>query len=291
MSRLIIVSNRVADLEKSSQSGGLAVALGDALREMQGLWFGWDGSIVDEMSRLEFEIQQYGTVQTATVPLTAKEYEQYYVGFSNNVLWPAFHYRLDLAQVDPGYIEGYRRVNRRLAQALSVLLRPDDLIWIHDYHLIPLAAELRALGARQRIGFFLHIPFPPPEIFVAVPEHDWLARSMFSYDVLGFQTSGDTANFVRYAVEQIGGVGDGGNRIMAYGRSTIVDSFPIGIDVDALYEMAHTPEADAQIERLQRRNMARTSSAWTGSTTQRACRIDCAPFGGFWSSIRRTGSR
>ncbi len=255
MNRLIVVSNRVADLEKTVQSGGLAVALGDALREARGVWFGWDGKIRDDATPYGVEIMQHGSVRTATVPLTAREYEDYYVGFSNNILWPAFHYRLDLAKVDPSFVEGYRRVNRRFASSLSALLEPDDLVWVHDYHLIPLAAELRALDVRQRIGFFLHIPFPPPDIFLAVPEHEWLARALFSYDVLGFQTKSDKSNFLRYATEQIDGELLGESQVRAFGRTITVDSFPIGIDVDAFYAMAHTQQADEQIERLQRRSI------------------------------------
>lgn len=255
MNRLIVASNRVADLEKSVQSGGLAVALGDALREARGLWFGWDGKIRDDATPYGVEIMQHGSVRTATVPLTAREYEDYYVGFSNNILWPAFHYRLDLAKVNPNYVEGYRRVNRRFAASLSALLEPNDLVWVHDYHLIPLAAELRALDVRQRIGFFLHIPFPSPDIFLAVPEHAWLARSLFSYDVLGFQTKSDKSNFLRYATEHIEGEMIGDNQVRAFGRTITVEAFPIGIDVDAFYAMAHTQQADEQIERLQRRSI------------------------------------
>ncbi|MEW5965237.1 MAG: alpha,alpha-trehalose-phosphate synthase (UDP-forming) [Pseudomonadota bacterium] len=258
MSRLVVVSNRVADLEQSVQSGGLAVALGDALKETHGLWFGWDGNIVEEGSELEPTTSQQGQVHIATVPLTRREYEQYYLGYSNKILWPTFHYRLDLAVFDPTFFEGYRNVNRRLAQSLARLLGPDDLVWIHDYHLIPLAAELRDLGVRHRIGFFLHIPFPPPDILLALPDHDWLARSLFSYDVVGFQTSIDAGNFVRYVVEHGGGKELDGNRVSAFGSTAVADVFPIGIDADSFRAMAHTAEADLQIARLQRRSMANT---------------------------------
>lgn len=258
MSRLVVVSNRVADLEQSVQSGGLAVALGDALKEAHGLWFGWDGNIVEEGSELEPTSSWQGQVQIATVPLTRREYEQYYLGYSNKIVWPTFHYRLDLAVFDPSFIEGYRIVNRRLAQSLARLLEPDDHVWIHDYHLIPLAAELRRLGVRHRIGFFLHIPFPSPDILLALPDHEWLARSFFSYDVVGFQTSIDTGNFLRYVVEHGGGKELDGNRVSAFGSTAVVDAFPIGIDVDSFHAMAHTAEADLQIARLQRRSMANT---------------------------------
>lgn len=256
MSRLIVVSNRVADVSKAVQSGGLAVALADALQERRGLWFGWDGSVVSNDTQTGISINQHGQVRTATVPLNQRDYDEYYVGFSNNILWPSFHYRLDLGIIDSKSIDGYRRVNQRFARSLAALLEPDDLIWVHDYHFIPLAAELRALGVKQRIGFFLHIPFPPPDIFLAVPEQEWLARALFSYDLVGFQTSADKANFTRYVKEHAKGEQVSDTELKAFGGSTQVQAFPIGIDVDSFYKMAHTAKADEQIERLYRRSMA-----------------------------------
>ncbi|MEM1371462.1 MAG: trehalose-6-phosphate synthase [Pseudomonadota bacterium] len=256
MSRLIVASNRVADLEKAVQSGGLAVALADALRERRGLWFGWDGRVVEEGPQAGIAITQSEGVRTATVPLSQRDYDDYYVGFSNNVLWPSFHYRLDLGRIDPKAIDGYRRVNQHLAQSLAALVEPSDIIWVHDYHLIPLAAELRARGVTQRIGFFLHIPFPPPDIFQAVPDFEWLARSMFAYDLIGFQTSADCGNFLRFITEHAEGEVDDNGVVSAFGATTKVQAFPIGIDTDAFFEMAHTSQADEQIMRLQRRTMA-----------------------------------
>ena len=256
MSRLIVASNRVADLDKAVQSGGLAVALADALHERRGVWFGWDGKVVNDGLQPGLNLTQHGPVRLATLPLTQRDYDEYYLGFSNNVLWPSFHYRLDLGRIDPKSIDGYRRVNQHFARSLAALLEPDDLIWVHDYHLIPLAAELRALGVKQRIGFFLHIPFPPPDIFLAVPEQEWLARTLFSYDVIGFQTSVDTSNFRRYIIEHVGGEEISEDRVRAFGRTTTVKAFPIGIDVEAFYNMAHTETAEEQIMRLHRRSMA-----------------------------------
>jgi len=256
MSRLVVVSNRVADVSKAVQSGGLAVALADALKQRRGLWFGWDGNVVPEDTPFGITITQNEQVRTVTVPLTQEDYDQYYTGFCNNVLWPSFHYRLDLGIIDPRSFEGYRRVNQRFAKSLAALLEPDDLVWVHDYHLIPLAAELRALGVTQRIGFFLHIPFPPSDIFLAVPEQQWLANALFCYDVVGFQTTMDANNFRRYIVDHLGGEEVDDSRLRAFDRTTIVKAFPIGIDVDHFYAMAHTPKADAEIVRLQRRNIA-----------------------------------
>ena len=147
MSRLVVVSNRLADPRKSA-AGGLAVALGDALTRTGGLWFGWSGKIVEDGTPGEGEVhlQQAGNVALATVDLSRQDHDSYYLGYSNGVLWPVFHYRLDLADFDGGTIAGYRRVNQLFARKLLPLLQPDDTIWIHDHHLIPLAAELRAMG-------------------------------------------------------------------------------------------------------------------------------------------------
>ena len=168
MSRLVVVSNRVADPRKTA-AGGLAVALGDALNTTGGLWFGWSGDITPggAPGEGELHVRQAGNVTLATVDLCAADHAGYYLGYSNGVLWPVFHYRLDLARFDAGYITAYRRVNQLFARKLMQLLKPSDTIWIHDYHLIPLAAELRAMGATQRIGFFLHIPLPPQLILAA----------------------------------------------------------------------------------------------------------------------------
>ncbi len=257
MSRLVVVSNRVAYLEKQNQSGGLAVALGDALRESGGVWFGWDGTVVDDGSTQTISIAQQDTVTIATIPLTERDYLEYYVGFANQVLWPVCHYRLDLVKFETAFFDGYRRVNARFADALIELLQPDDIIWVHDYHLASLASELRSRGVKQRIGFFLHIPFPPPGILLAVPVHQWLIKSLFSYDVIGFQTNSDVVNFQRFTSETIDGKVLSDGRVIAFGRTVIARAFPIGIDVESFAAMARTAAAADAIERLNRRNLAR----------------------------------
>ena len=147
-------------------------------------------------------------------------------------LWPVFHNRLDLAHFDAGFIGGYRRVNQLFARKLMPLLKPDDIIWIHDYHLMPLAAELRAMGCRQRIGFFLHIPLPPQIIIAAVPQHEWLMRSLFSYDLIGFQAHQDVQHFEHYVRNEAHGEYLGDEMYRAYGQTVRCGAFPIGIDVD-----------------------------------------------------------
>ena len=251
MNRLVVVSNRVAD-PRNAAAGGLAVALGDTLNAAGGLWFGWSGTVLegDEPGEGELHVQQAGNVTLATVDLSAEDHAGYYLGYSNGVLWPVFHYRLDLARFDAGYIGAYRRVNQLFARKLMTLLKPDDIIWVHDYHLIPLAAELRAMGSNHRIGFFLHIPLPPQPVLAAIPQHEWLMRAFFAYDLVGFQTEADLLHFSRY-VQAEAGAGDlGGHRFRAFNRTVQAGAFPIGIDVDEFAALTHAKDALDMHERL-----------------------------------------
>jgi trehalose 6-phosphate synthase len=242
--RLVLVSNRVGDPRKAA-AGGLAVALGDALAASGGLWFGWSGKVAEGAAPGEAEVheQRSGTVQLVTIDLSQSDHDNYYAGYSNQALWPAFHYRLDLADFGAGYFSGYQRVNRLFARKLMALLRPDDVIWVHDYHLIPLADELRTLGCRQRIGFFLHIPLPPPPILAAIPGHEWLMRSFFAYDLVGLQTRADADHFARFVQEEAGARALGDGAFEALGRSVIARAFPIGIDVDEFQRLARSNES------------------------------------------------
>jgi trehalose 6-phosphate synthase len=254
MGRLVVVANRVADPRKPG-AGGLAVALGEALRASGGLWFGWSGRTVESCSGNRVHQQRAGEITLATVDLSHADYRAYYLGYSNSVLWPVFHYRLDLADFDAGDIEGYRRVNRLLAHKLEPMLRPDDVIWVHDYHLIPLAAELRAMGCAQRIGFFLHIPLPPRTILAAIPQHGWLMRSLMAYDLVGFQGATDRDHFADYVLREAGGQMQGEDRLHAWGRTVRARAVPIGIDVAELEAMARGEEA-REMRRAMRENYA-----------------------------------
>ncbi len=252
MGRIVLASNRVGDLSKGTQSGGLAVAVGDVLREGNGVWFGWSGDIVPNDTEIGLRLDRQQNVTIATQALTQEEYDGFYLGYSNRALWPVFHYRLDLAVFDAQELERYKAVNRRMARGLAGLLTNDDVVWIHDYHLIPMAAELRALGVENRIGFFLHIPFPPPEMVTAVPDHEWLLDSLFAYDVVGFQTEQDCQNFNRYVEQSAGDVTSETHPFRATGRTPLVRDYAIGIDADAFAAMATTPEAESRIRQLGR---------------------------------------
>jgi trehalose 6-phosphate synthase len=228
--RLVVVSNRVTT-GAAATSGGLAVALSEALGMSGGLWFGWSGKLRDDCESASPAIESVNGYTAATVDLTPAEHEGYYSGFSNECLWPLLHYRLDLVKVDRQHMDVYFAVNDRLAKSLAAMVQKDDLVWVHDYHLIPFAASLRRSNVRSKIGFFLHIPFPPPEIFAAVPDHNKLARCLFAYDLVGFQTLRDRENFIRYAQEHCGARLTAEGDIKVSGRTVKVEAFPIGIDV------------------------------------------------------------
>ena len=253
MSRLVVISNRVADPRKPA-AGGLAVALGESLQQSGGMWFGWSGQIVEDGPTGEGELrrQQAGKVTLATIDLSREDHDSYYLGYSNDVLWPVFHDRLDLAHFDANFIGGYRRVNQLFARKLMPLLKEDDVIWVHDYHLIPLAAELRAMGCRQRIGFFLHIPLPPQIILAAIPQHEWLMRSLFAYDLIGFQAQQDVQHFEHYVHNEAKGESLGAEMYRAYGNTVRAAAFPIGIDVDEFAALTHAKEARDMYETMKR---------------------------------------
>ena len=138
------------------------------------LWLGWSGEIAAETAT-SAKIHNTGKLDFATIDLSEEDYRQFYVGFANSVLWPLLHFQPGLLEFDREDFDGYLAVNRTYAKALAELLQPDDLIWVHDYHLIPLAEALRALGVKNRIGFFLHVPFVPASVFAIVPPAEKLA--------------------------------------------------------------------------------------------------------------------
>ena len=254
MARLVIVSNRVGDPRKPA-AGGLAVALGDSLKGSSALWFGWSGSIVgtaDGGKPGEGELHKHraGNVTLVTVDLCRQDYDAYYLGYANGVLWPVFHYRLDLGNYEPGFAAGYRRVNELFARKLLALLKPDDIVWVHDYHLIPLAANLRALGCSNRIGFFLHIPMPPPLIMAAIPQQDWLMRALFAYDLLGFQSNADLLNFSHYVQAEARAEVLPDGRYRAFKRTVQAGAFPIGIDVDDFIAQTESREGRQMLRQM-----------------------------------------
>lgn len=244
MNRLIVVSNRVqppAD-EGAANQGGLAVALSAALRESNGIWFGWSGEETEQFTG-HINFRRSHGVTTATVDLEEQDTEEYYNGYANRTLWPLFHERLDLARFQRGFEGGYERVNRRFADTLRPLIQPDDLVWVHDYHMIPLGRELRARGVANRLGFFLHIPWPPTRLLLSLPHHRQLVESLFSYDVVGFQTEEWLDSFRHYAQHQLGAEMGADGTITHEGRTVRAIACPIGIDAAAFRAMAEAEPA------------------------------------------------
>ncbi len=222
MSRLFVVSNRVA-YPGAVHAGGLAVALHGVLRQRRGVWFGWSGSFGEAPPR----VQIGDGIRFCLLDVPQHEFEGYYHGFANRALWPLLHYRVDLIHFDRGEYARYLAVNDRFADALARELRGDDEVWIHDYHLIPLARALRARGIRQRIGFFLHIPLPSPDVLYMLPDHLDVFSALACYDLVGVQTEADAENLRQYFAHM--GVD---------AASCEVAAFPIGIDVDQVARSA-----------------------------------------------------
>lgn len=253
MKRLVVVSNRVAASgRKQAVQGGLAVALVAALEKSGGVWFGWNGKVTRYPGK-QPSLQQEGNTTFATLPLSKRGYNEYYMGYANSSLWPLFHMQLQAFEYDRLWTEGYRRVNRHFARKLLPLLEGDEIIWVHDYHLIPLADELRKAGVDQPIGFFLHIPFPPFEVLRALPDYEYLLRALCEYDLLGFQTDSDQHAFINSVTHACTDARVGKNSLSAWGRNIRTETFPIGIQVEEVVAMAERGRRSTQTRRLQSR--------------------------------------
>jgi len=236
LARVILVSNRVAIPRAGAErAGGLEVALAPVLKEHSGVWFGWSGKVA---ATGEVHTVERNNVTYVTADLVKEDYEEYYNGFANRVLWPVLHYRIDLTEFTRRDLTGYFRVNSHFAAQLSKILREDDIVWVHDYHLIPIAEELRRRGHRNAIGFFLHVPFPAPEVVTVLPNHERLLPLLLHYDLVGLQTETDVGNLARYLI----GERRGSDRkvveatqsqlIFSSGKNqTRIGSFPVGIDM------------------------------------------------------------
>lgn len=252
MNRLVVVSNRVpAPSAAGAQAGGLAVALEALMERRGGVWFGWSGRIEDAPGHAA-KLMDAGRVQYATLDLSADEHERYYNEFSNSTLWPLLHSMPELMTFDRRNAQAYRAVNERFVEALRPLLRADDLIWIHDYHLMAMPALLRARGVLAPIGFFMHIPFPSPDILASVPEAEALVRNLLACDLIGFQTQNDVENFAEAAARH----GDAGRldvgRLQVGRRQVRLGAFPVEIEAQEFSAIAEDAWLAAPTERLRR---------------------------------------
>jgi trehalose 6-phosphate synthase len=237
LARLVIVSNRVGVPDSGARAGGLEVSIRPALRKRGGVWFGWSGKVTDGDPGPAKTVEK-DNVAYVTIGLRQDDYDEFYNGFANRVLWPILHYRLDLAEFTRRDLGGYIRVNEFFANNLGKLLRPDDVIWVHDYHFIPLARALRERGYKNKIGFFIHVPFPPPEILTALPNHERLIAALGNYDLVGFQTEVDATNFSRYLANEAGLKRLDAETFDYDGRAVRVGVFPVGVETEALARLA-----------------------------------------------------
>ncbi|MBI3705347.1 MAG: alpha,alpha-trehalose-phosphate synthase (UDP-forming) [Rhizobiales bacterium] len=237
MARLVVVSNRVGVPESGARAGGLEVSIRPALRRRGGIWFGWSGRVSDRDPEPAKTVER-DSVAYVTMGLRKDDYEEFYNGFANRVLWPILHYRLDLAEFSRRDLGGYFRVNEFFARNLETLLKPDDVIWVHDYHLIPLAKALRERGHKNRIGFFIHIPCPPPEVLTALPNHERLIPALGHYDLVGFQTETDANNFSRYLTNECALKRIDDDRFAFDDRTVRIGVFPVGVETEAFARLA-----------------------------------------------------
>lgn len=246
MSRLIVISNRVS--AGGGAQGGLAVALTAALRANGGIWFGWSGEVAEQFTG-HINFQRVDGVTTATVDLEEQDIEEYYDGYANRTLWPLFHYRIDLAEYERSFAGGYQRANERFADTVLPLVEPDDMVWVQDYHMFPLGEELRKRGIANRMGFFLHIPWPPRRLLSTLPEAQALVETLLAYDVIGFQTEEWLESFCDFARDELGGtVADG--VLSCRGRTVRLLACPIGIDAKEFATMAASDKAERTFRRL-----------------------------------------
>ncbi|HLA71521.1 MAG TPA: trehalose-6-phosphate synthase [Steroidobacteraceae bacterium] len=250
MSRLVAVSNRISVPKRGAVPGGLAVGLLAAMQARRGMWFGWDGETA-EVAASEPAIVRKDGVTFASIDFDQTEYKEFYLGFCNGTLWPLFHYFIDGFKYNDTQYEAYQRMNQRYARELLPLLEPDDLIWVHDYHLFPLAQKLREAGANQPMGLFLHIPFPNVEVLRVLPVYAELLQAMLAYDVLGFQTEADREAF-RGAVASVWGAQalTPGYTVTLGGRRVVTGVYPIGVDVNAIQREAIDSQGTDAVKRM-----------------------------------------
>lgn len=254
--RMLVVSNRLPIVVSQEQgswqikpgSGGLVTALAPIMSGNQGVWVGWPGC--DEQAPLQRLTEDFARREGYTLvplPLTEEEVEKYYRGFSNETLWPLFHDLLGNCHFNLEHYTAYKQVNRKFAEKVAEVSAADDFIWVHDYQLAMIGSYLRQRGVRQALGFFLHIPFPPADLFRRLPWKAELLSSLLDYDLLGFQTLRDHRNFVHCATSLIPGVQvvsrHRNHTVLLQGDRIIkAGHFPISIDFDDFSTRAATTE-------------------------------------------------
>lgn len=267
--RLIIVSNRlpiVCQRKESgewiieSSAGGLVTALDPVFKNRGGYWIGWPGTTDVSLKDLKKPLseasqgQGYGFIP---VSLTPQERDNFYLGFSNEVIWPLFHDLQTMCHFHPAYFQAYEAVNRKFAWCIAKHSQTRDLIWVHDYHLMDVAANLRTMGVKSPLAFFLHIPFPPLDIFLKLPWRAQILKALLQFDLIGLQTPRDVRNFLQCLrllgpknFSRAGNTPREIHRIAFENREISIGSFPVGIDYEAFSEGARSEKVEKKLNQL-----------------------------------------
>lgn len=271
-----MVSNRLpVSLERTGDgewhthpaAGGLVSALDPVMRRRGGVWVGWPGVADETTETLRQVLDDKHNVESdyrlEPVALSSEDIAGFYAGFSNEVIWPLFHNRFTACRFEPHYWQVYQRVNREFAHRISEVARPGDFIWVHDYHLVDVADELRALGVTNRSSFFQHIPFPTADIFCNLPWWRDIVYALLGYDFIGLQTITDQTNFLDVLTtlfERVETAADndgteieiGDTDLTRYQRQLRIATLPISIDYDHITEVAATDETTAYAQHFRR---------------------------------------
>jgi trehalose 6-phosphate synthase/phosphatase len=257
--RTLIVSNRLPitvridgdDARLVSSVGGLATGLRRVHAAAGNLWIGWPGPMwrlgPERRHDVERELHEHRVIPVSLLP---DEVETFYERLSNGILWPVLHDRLDRLPVHLDGWDLYERVNERFADVVARQWRPGDLIWIHDYQLMRLPALLRKKIPQARIGFFLHVPFPNPEMFLTLPVREWLVDGMLGADLIGFHTRRYRGHFTA-VIRRLKGAemdADGGLRLDS--RTVHLGIFPMGVDASDLAERANARSVSSAVLEL-----------------------------------------
>jgi trehalose 6-phosphate synthase len=250
---LVVVANRLpvdettlpdGTTEWRRSPGGLVSALHPVLRDRHGTWIGWAGGIDSTPY-----VPDTDGIRMRAIPLSEKDYEEYYEGYSNSTLWPLYHDAVETPAFHRRWWEAYQRVNRRFAQATADYAERGSMVWVQDYHLQLVPAMLRELRPDLRIGFFMHIPFPPSELFMQLPRRAELMRGILGADLIGFQTNFGAENFTRLAARLLG-LGVTGSELRVDDRTVRVEAFPISIDVAEMEALGRAPDVLERAARL-----------------------------------------
>ncbi len=256
MRRPILVANRLpvtigVDPDTGQQTlthsvGGLVTGLRPLHEGSGGLWVGYPGADPDE--EVKRQLTEHNLVPVGIDP---RDYEDYYEGYSNDAIWPLFHYFTEFASFVPEHFDAYRRVNQRFADVICDLAEPGDAVWVHDYHLMLLPRMLRDRGLDVRIGFFLHIPFPADETFRILPQRVEILRGLLGADLVGMHTYDYTYNYLR-SVRRILGIESQAGTVRMRDHNVRVEAHPLGIDTAEFQEKAYSQNAEHFLTQLKR---------------------------------------